>query len=239
MLLETKNVEKRFGGLVAVNGVSLQVGEGEIVGVIGPNGAGKTTLLNCIAGFYRPDRGKIFFRGRDVTGFSQEKLCRLGISRTFQNVRGFPKMTALENVMVGCVFGAGKTKDAGERARSLLEFVQFPLAEDTPAENCNTIQLKRLELARSLATDCRLLLLDEVAAGLTPAELPDFMGLVRKIRDSGVTILCIEHLMRFITGVCDRVAALEFGTKIADGSPQEVLSNEEVVRAYLGKTDVH
>ena len=239
MLLETIDVEKRFGGLVAVNKVSLQVKEGEIVGIIGPNGAGKTTFLNCIAGFYAPDSGKVLYQGKDITGFAQEKLCHLGISRTFQNVRGFPKMTALENVMVGCVFGAEKPQGAKERARELLDFAQFPLPEDTIVENLNTIQLKRLELARSLATNCKLLLLDEVAAGLTPAELPDFIELVRRIRDSGVTIICIEHLMRFITGICDRVAVLEFGTKIAEVVPQEVLSNEDVISAYLGKTDVH
>ena len=239
MLLETCNVEKHFGGLVAVNNVSLQVNEGEVVGIIGPNGAGKTTFLNCIAGFYAPEKGKILFQGKDITGLPQEKLCHMGISRTFQNVRGFPKMTALENVMVGRVFGARKPKDAEEKARELLDFVQFPLPVDTVVENLNTIQLKRLELARSLATDCKLLLMDEVAAGLTPAELPDFIDLVAKIRDSGVTIICIEHLMRFITGICDRVIVLEFGTKIAEGVPKEVLADERVITAYLGKTDVH
>ena len=239
MLLETKNVTKRFGGLVAVNDVTLNVDKGEILGIIGPNGAGKTTFLNCIAGFYAPEEGHVIFEGKDVTGFAQERLCHLGISRTFQSARGFPKMTALENVMVGVIFGAQKPKNAREKAQELLDFVEFPLSSDVVVEDLNTIQLKRVELARSLATDCKLLLMDEVAAGLTPPELPGFISLVKKIRDSGVTIICIEHLMKFITGTCDRIAVLEFGAKIAEGEPLEVMSQEHVINAYLGNADVH
>ena len=240
MLLETKNVTKRFGGLTAVDDVSIQIEEGEIYGIIGPNGAGKTTFLNCISGFYAPEEGKVYFEGKDITGFAQHKINHLGIARTYQTVRSFGKMTALENVMVGIIFGAGKPHGAEKRARELMEYVGYTEPEDILVENLNTIQMKQLEMARMLGTDCKLLLLDEVAAGLTPAELPGFIQLVRSIRDDhGVTIICIEHLMKFITGCCDRVGVLQFGAKIAEGETQEVMTNPMVIDAYLGKTEIH
>lgn len=239
MLLTTEGVVKQFGGLVAVDNVSVEVEQGEIFGVIGPNGAGKTTFINCIFGFYKPEKGKIIYKGKDITGWAPHRLCHLGIARTFQIVRSFPKLSALDNVKVAVLFGGSHHQDPEKRAIELLDFVGFPVSEDIIAENLNTMQLKRLELARALATDCELLLLDEVAAGLTPSELPDFINLIKRIRDSGVTIICIEHVMKFIMEVCDRIAVLHFGKKIAEGTPEEIKSNNKVIEAYLGQEFVH
>jgi len=223
---------------VAVNNVSLTVNEGEIYGIIGPNGAGKTTFLNCISGYYRPEKGKVIFQGKDLTGHPPFEMCHLGMSRTFQIVRSFPKMTAFENVKVGATFGGNKPRNVNERVEQLLDFVEFPVSPDALVESLNTMQLKRLELARALSTGCKLLLLDEVAAGLTPGELPAFIDLVKRIRDSGVTIICIEHVMKFILCSCDRIAVLVFGEKIAEGTCDQIQNNPHVIEAYLGKTNV-
>ncbi len=234
-ILVTKDVVKRFGGLTAVKNVSIEVKKGEIFGIIGPNGAGKTTFLNCVSGIYNPEEGEIIYRGENIKGLSPHTLCKKGISRTFQIVRSFHKMTALDNVKVAVIFGSDKDHDPERRARELLEFVNFPLAADTIAGNLNTVQLKYLELARALATDGELLLLDEVAAGLTPGELGDFIDLIKRIRDSGITVISIEHVMKFIMTICDRIAVIHYGEKIAEGTPEEIVNNKLVIEAYLGK----
>jgi len=234
-LLVTKNVVKRFGGLTAVKEVSIEVKKGEIFGIIGPNGAGKTTFLNCVSGIYTPEEGEIIYKGVNIKGLSSHVLCKKGIARTFQIVRSFHKMTALDNVKVAVIFGSDKVQNPDERAKELLDYVNFPLPVETLASNLNTVQLKYLELARALATDGELLLLDEVAAGLTPGELGEFIDLIRKIRDSGVTVISIEHVMKFIMTICDRIAVIHYGEKIAEGTPEEIVNNKLVIEAYLGK----
>ncbi len=239
-LLETQEIVKNFGGLTAVNHVSIKVEPGEIVGLIGPNGAGKTTFLNSIAGSFKPSSGRAIFAGEDTTGAPAEVMCRKGMSRTFQIPLPFPKLTVLENVMVGAVFGAQHLhgKSARQRAGEALEFVHFPLPLDTPAEQLNAVQLKRLDLARALACGPKLLLLDELASGLTPSELEDMMAIIRLIREQGIAIIVVEHIMRVIKGICSRVFVLQYGTKIAEGSTDAVLQDPVVIEAYLGTSEL-
>jgi len=236
MILQIENVTKRFGGLVALNEVSVNVEEGEIVGVIGPNGAGKSTLLNVIAGVHHPNSGNVRFGGQPTNDWPPEKICHAGISRTFQIPHPFPKMTPFENVLVATTFGQRRVpKNPFERAREVMEFVDYPVDEQNLAASLTTSKLRRLELARALASKPKLLLLDETAAGLTPLELADLQELILKIRNQGVTILIVEHLMRLIMQICDRVVVLQFGIKIADGTPAEIAKDENVTSAYLGE----
>ena len=237
MLLELRQVSRSFGGLAAVKRVDLAVGAGEIVGLIGPNGAGKTTLFNLISGAYRPNSGSIHFDGRDITGLPPHVRCKLGVARTFQLVRPFPNLTVLENVAVGSVYGreaAPSRRSAETAAYDTLRVLGLQERAHQPARSLTLVDRKRLELARALATRPRLLLLDELLAGLNPSEVISALDLVRRVRDSGVTIVMVEHLVKALFGISDRVAVLSAGEKLCEGTPEQVAQDPRVLDAYLG-----
>ena len=236
-LLTLEGVSKTFGGLMAVRGVDLEVVEGEILGLIGPNGSGKTTLFNLITGFYQPNGGRIRLQGVDVTGWPPPRLCKQGIARTFQLVRPFHNLSVLENVAIGRIYGREAVRDrrqAEAEGLELLELVGLADRSRVPARTLTLVDRKRLELARALATRPLLLLLDELLAGLNPTEVVLATELIRRIRDSGVTIILVEHLVKALFGVSDRVSVLNAGEKIAEGRPAAVASDQRVIDAYLG-----
>jgi branched-chain amino acid transport system ATP-binding protein len=233
-LLDVKGVSKRFGGLLAVNSVDLVVNAGELVGLIGPNGAGKTTLFNCIAGHFHADEGQIMFDGKPITGMPAEDICALGLVRTFQIVRIITRLTVLENVMVGAFLRHKNVALAREHARKVVGLCGLQDVADTPGRSLTIVYKKRLELARALATQPKMILLDEVMAGLTPRESQEAVDLIYKIRDTGITILMVEHVMEIIMPISDRLVVLDSGSKIAEGTAAEVSRDDRVVQAYLG-----
>jgi branched-chain amino acid transport system ATP-binding protein len=235
VLLEIRKLRKSFGGILAVSDVEFQVKEGEILGLIGPNGAGKTTLFNLISGYYFADSGAILFGGEDIGGLKPHVICRKGITRTFQMVRPFTRLSVFENVKVGAFNKTRNFDETKQRALKALEFMNLLEKRDILTGQLTLADLKRLELARALATQPTILLLDEVMAGLTPKETEDIVRLVKKIHDKGITLLIIEHVMRAIMSLSDRVIVLNQGEKIAEGTPVEVSRNERVIRSYLGE----
>ena len=238
-IIEGIDISKHFGGVLALNNVSFHVDEKEIVGLIGPNGAGKTTLFNVTCGFYSPDRGVIKFEGEKISGLKPHQICRKGIARTFQITRSFSDMTVLQNVMIGALFGKDAQKNvkgAREEAIQLMEFAGLREKAEMPVESLTSIDARRLELVRALAAKPKILLLDEVMAGLNPSEVSEAMELIQKLRDErGITILMVEHIMKSVMGISDRVIVLASGQLIAEGTPQEVSVDPAVIQAYLGE----
>jgi branched-chain amino acid transport system ATP-binding protein len=234
-----KSLSKRFGGLRAVQDLSFTVQENETVALIGPNGAGKTTSFNLITGFHRPDGGSVSAFGREIVGLKPYDICAHGLARTFQVAKPFGAMTVLANVMTGAFLRDKRIQVARKRAREAIEFVGLAAKEHMPARDLTTIDQRRLEMARALATEPRILLLDEVMAGLNPSEIDQAVALVGKLSKRGLTIIIVEHVMRAIMAVARHIVVLDHGQKIAEGSPKEVVENPEVVRAYLGSSYVH
>jgi len=238
-LLKCTGVSKQFGGLQALKNVDFTVNDSEIAGLVGPNGSGKSTLLNLISGVYKPDSGQILFNNEDISKLPPYKICAKGITKTAQTVQSFPEMTATQNVLTSVLFNEKKAVDKIDglaRAQELLGFVGLSKEKfDVPAKNLNVVELRRIQLAKALATGPKLLLLDELLTGLTLKESDEAIELIKLINKQGVSVLIVEHVMRVIMGLCDRVVVLHHGEKICEGTPKQVVCNENVVNVYLGK----
>jgi len=234
-ILEINGLTKNFGGLTAIHDLDLHIAQGEILGLIGPNGAGKSTLFNCVAGVFPPSQGDIRFKGEAIAGKNPWDLCRLGLARTFQIVKPFATKTVLYNVMVGSFLRRRSAAKARDHAMHVLETLQMGHRAGQLSGNLTIADRKRLEIARALATDPELLLLDEVMAGLRPTEVDEMIDIIKALRDRGVTVFVIEHIMRAVMALSDRVAVIHFGQKIAEGRPEDVTKDENVIKAYLGR----
>lgn len=234
-MLQVKGITMKFGSLVANDDVTFDVEAGEIVSLIGPNGAGKTTLFNCITGFYKPTSGRVFFNGIDVTDKKPYEVCHMGLTRTFQIVKTLKDMTVKENVLTGAFARTNSRKEAEEVAEEILELTRLDKKRDFLGANLTIADKKRLEIARALATKPKMLMLDEAMAGLNQTEIKEAMDLVLKVRDSGVTLLIVEHIMEAIMPISDRVVVLNAGKKIAEDVPEKVVNDENVIKAYLGE----
>jgi branched-chain amino acid transport system ATP-binding protein len=237
-ILEGQGVSKFFGGLAAVSNVDFHINRGEILGLIGPNGAGKTTLFNLVSASFPISSGEIRFKGRKISGLKPHRICKMGIGRTFQETKVFPNMPVLQNVLVGAFFGTPNLisgASAAKETAQALDFVGLSAMGATPVNDLTLVNQKRVEVARALATKPELLLLDELMAGLNAAEVSEAMELVTKIRDTGITIFMVEHVMKAIMGICERIIVLHHGEKIAEGTPKEIANNKQVIEIYLGE----
>jgi branched-chain amino acid transport system ATP-binding protein len=237
-ILEGEGVTKHFGGLAAVSDVDFNIGQGEILGVIGPNGAGKTTLFNLISAALTLNSGQIKFKGQNITGLKPHKICRMGVARTFQSVKMFPNMSVLDNIQLGAFFGmpsGTSPADLEKEAKALMAFVGLTVDGNTPAGSLTLVNQKRLEIAGALATKPEILLIDELMAGLNPTEIVAATDLVTRIRDTGTSIMMIEHVMKVIMKVCDKIMVLHHGEKIAEGTPDEIATSKKVIKVYLGE----
>ncbi len=237
-LLEANEITKRFGGLVAVGNLSLSVDEGQILGLIGPNGAGKTTAFNMISGFYKADEGEIIFDGEEITGLRPDQICKLGLTRTFQVVKPFPQLSVLDNVMVGAYNRTNDSKESKKKAKEIIEFLGMQEMEGMTAGSLSVAHRKRLEVAKALATDPKIILLDEAMAGLRPTETDEMIELVRQISRQGIALLLVEHVMKVIMSLAERIVVIHHGEKIAEGTPQQICQDKAVIDAYLGEVEI-
>lgn len=237
-LLEVNNITKQFGGLVAVRNLSLSVEPGEVLGLIGPNGAGKTTAFNMISGYYKPTEGQVIFDGQDITGRRPDQVCKLGLARTFQVVKPFPQLSVLDNVMIGAYNRTNDDRTARAKALEILEFLDMAALRDKPAGSLPVAGRKRLEIAKALATEPKLILLDEAMAGLRPTETEEIISLVRQVKEANVGMLLVEHVMQVIMSLADRIIVIHHGEKLAEGQPEEIVRNNDVIEAYLGEVRV-
>lgn len=238
-LLQVEKITKRFGGLVAVNDLSLHVEKGEILGLIGPNGAGKTTAFNMVSGYYEPNEGLVFFDGKDITGLRPDQICKLGLARTFQVVKPFSQLSVLDNVMVGAYNRTNDNLTARKKAMEIIDFLGMEDMVDQLAGSLSVAGGKRLEIAKVLATEPTMILLDEAMAGLRPAETDEIIELVRQVSQQNIALLLVEHVMKVIMSLADRIVVIHHGEKIAEGKPQQVVQNKAVIDAYLGEGAVN